>query len=201
MADYINGEVIKLKRVRLSFPQLSKPGVAKGYENAEPKYSAIALLDPTDAEQKEQIKAVNAEINRLIKEAWGQKPGKLKPIADYFGKGDEMRDKSGNVYSGYEGMYYVKGNTKRRPLCLGRNKENLTPEEVQQILYAGSYVDMNLHFYADKSGNGPAIRCTLRGVRFRADGEEFGAGAVSADEFDDDEELGDGDMDFEFDDL
>lgn len=190
----IDGNVIKLKNVRLSFPKLDKPGVPKGYENSPPKFSGTALLDPNNDEHRMYIKEISAEINRLIKEAWGEKPAKFKPIADYFGKGELCRDKQGAIYKGYEGMWFVKGNSYRRPLCLGKQRENLTPEEALQTLYPGCFIDMNIHFYADKV-NGPAVRCTLRGVRFRKDGEEFGAGAVSADEFDDD--LGEGEVDLE----
>lgn len=181
----VQGEKIMLKNVRLSFAQVHKADVPKGYEDSDPKFSANALMDPKDEGNKALIKKCNAEINRLIKEQWGTKPPKMKPI-ECFGKGEMFTSKATKEpYEGYAGMYVVAANNKKRPLCLDKDKTPLTPDEVEQKLYSGCYVDMSIHFWIQDNQFGEAIRCELRGVRFRADGEEFGAGAASVDEFDD----------------
>lgn len=193
-AKQVTGIVLKLKNVRLSFPTLEKPETPKGYENSEPKYSSTLLLDPSIKEQKDQIVMVNNEIKRLIKEAWGEKPPKMKPI-DCFGKGEKQVSLQTNeVYDGYQGMFFVSASNKKRPLLLSRTKDILSPEEGGHIFYGGCFVDCNINMWVQDNQYGQAIRCSLRGIRFRADGEEFGAGSASADEFEDDE-LEDGEMD------
>ena len=200
----ISGKKIQLKRVRLSFPTLHKADVPKGYENAQPKFSASFLLDPSDPANKALLKEVNAEIQGLIKQAWTVKPPKMKPL-DCFGKGEGYTNNTTKEpYDGYHGMYVVASNNYKRPTLLGRDKTQLTPDEAEQRLYAGCYVDAIVNFWVQDNQYGEAIRCSLQGVRFREDGEEFGASGASADDFDD---LDDGEMadqlddDFDDDDL
>lgn len=178
------GERIKLNNVRLSFPTLVKPEAPKGYENSDPKFSANFLLDPQEPGNRAAIKAISAELNRIMKEFWGGKPPRMRPIT-CFGKGELFTNsQSGQPYEGYEGKFAVAAANKRRPTLVDRDKTQLTPEEAGQKLYAGCYVDAIINFWATNTG-GQAIWCSLGGIRFRADGEEFGAGSVSADEFDD----------------
>lgn len=192
------GVKIKLNKVRLSFPQLHKPDVPKGYDDSEPKFSANFLLDPQNPEHRQYIKQCQAEIKRLISEAWGEAPPKMKPV-ECFGKGENFVSKqTKKPYSGYEGLWAIAANNKKRPLCLGKNKENLSPDEVEQVLYAGCYVDVIFNFWVQDNKHGEAIRCSLQGVKFRCDGEAFASGGASADDFDDDIE--DGDLAGEFDD-
>ena len=200
----ISGKKLQLKRVRLSFPTLHKADVPKGYENAQPKFSASFLLDPSDAANRLLLREVNAEIQGLIKQAWGTKPPKMKPL-DCYGKGENYTNNTTKEpYDGYHGMYVVASNNYKRPTLLGRDKTQLTPDEAEQRLYAGCYVDAIVNFWVQDNQYGEAIRCSLQGVRFREDGEEFGASGASADDFDD---LDDGEMadqlddDFDDDDL
>jgi hypothetical protein len=198
----ISGKKIKLNRVRLSFPTLHKADVPKGYDSSQPAFSASFLLDPTDAENKAILKQVNAEIQGLIKQAWGTKPLKMKPI-ECFGKGEMFTNKtSKEVYDGYHGQYVVAAKNYKRPTLLDRDKTQLTPDEAEQRLYAGCYVDAIINFWVQDNQYGEAIRCSLQGVRFREDGEEFGASGASADDFDDlnDGELSD-QLDDDFDDM
>ncbi len=198
----ISGKKIQLKRVRLSFPTLHKADVPKGYENSEPKFSANFLLDPKDPAHKTMLKAVNAEIQGLIKEAWGTAPPKMKPI-ECFGKGEMFTSNATKQpYDGYVGMYAIAANNKKRPTLVDRDKTSLTPDEAEQRLYAGCYVDAFINFWIQDNQFGEAIRCSLQAVRFREDGEEFGSGGVDPDEFDDldDGELAD-QLDDDFDDL
>ena len=193
----ITGKKIQLRNVRLSFPTLHKADVPKGYDNAEPKYSANFLLDPKDDMNKKAIKECSAEIKRLIQEAWGKAPPKMKPI-ECYGKGEMFTNNTTKQpYDGYEGVYAISANNKKRPNCYDRDKSQLTPDEVEQRLYAGCYVDAIVNFWVQDNQYGEAIRCSLQGVRFRTDGEEFGSGGATADEFDD---LDDGELSDELDD-
>jgi len=191
------GKKIQMKGVRLSFPTLAKASAPKGYENTEPSFSASFLLDPKDEQNRATIKECQAEIKRLITEAWGTQPAKMKPI-ECFGKGEIFTSKTTKKpYNGYEGMWCVAAKNKRRPLCLSKTKEILTPEEIEKILYAGCYVTAIVSFWVQDNQYGEAIRCSLEGVKFLRDGEAFGAGGASVDDFDDDE---DGELVAEFED-
>jgi len=193
----VTGTRLKLNNVRLSFATLHKADVPKGYADSEPKFSCNLLMDPSDAANKASIKQCSNEIKRLIKEAWGTAPPKMKPI-ECFGKGEMFTNNSTKQpYDGYPGMYAVSANNKKRPTCLARDKTPLTPDEVEQKLYSGCYVDAIINFWVQDNKFGEAIRCSLQGVRFRADGEEFGASGASADDFDD---LDDGELMDELDD-
>ncbi len=184
----ITGEVIKLKRVRLSFPNLDEARAPKGVANAKESFGATALLDPTDTSHKELYKLCVAEINRLRQEAWGGKHPKEKPL-ECIGKGDNKTNDDGEVYKGYEGMIFISGKSDTRPLALTASKKEINdPKIIASTLYGGCYVDMNINFWVQDNEFGKAIRCGLRGVRFREDGEAFGGGRATADEFDDVEE-------------
>ena len=189
----ITGEVIKLKGVRLSFPTLDIAKAPKGHPNAKESFGASFLLDP--ATQIDQIKAINAEINRLRVEAWGGKHPKEKPL-ECFGKGETKTNEDGVIYNGYEGMYFVAGKNDNRPLALIGKRELNDPKVIAQQFYGGCYVNANINFWVQDNEFGKAIRCGLRGVQFLRDGEAFGGGRASADEFDDVEE-GEGLDDFD----
>jgi len=195
----ISGKKIQLKKVRMSFPTLHKADVPKGYDDAEPKFSANFLLDPKDPVHKQILKACNDEIKGLIKEAWGTKPPKMKPI-ECFGKGEMFTNNTTKQpYDGYLEMYAISANNKKRPTLIDRDKTPLTPDEAEQRLYAGCYVDAFINFWVQDNKFGEAIRCSLQAVRFHKDGEEFGVGGVDPDEFDDldDGELADSLDDFD----
>lgn len=199
MAKTETSPKIKLRNVRLAFPTLAKPGVPKGYDNADPKYSAVLILNPEDEQNRESIKLLKKTIDDLIKAQWGEKPVKMKPI-DCFGKGNMMvRSGTNEVYDGFDGNYFVSANNKKRVLCLDRAKNEIHPDDIENKLYGGCYVDVILNFWAQDNQYGQAIRCSLSAVRFWADGDEFGGGGASADDFDDDEEL-EGEIDFDDDD-
>lgn len=194
------GEKLQLKGVRLSFPALHKPTVPRGYDDSKPKYGANFLMDPKDENNRAAIKQCNAEIKRLITEAWGTQPPKMKPI-DCFGKGEIFTSKTTKKpYAGYEGMYCISAKSDRRPLLLDKKKTPLTPEEAEKLLYAGCYVTAIVRFWVQDNQYGEAIRCSLEGVKFVRDGEAFGSGGASTDDFDDDDDLEDGDLADEFED-
>jgi hypothetical protein len=183
----ITGEVIKLKGVRLSFPTLDIARAPKGVAGAKESFGATFLLDP--ATDMEQIKLINNEINRLRKEAWGgpHPKEKLLPGAktpECFGKGDLKTNNDGEIYAGYEGMYFVSGKNDNRPLALIGKREMNDPKAIAQQFYGGCYVNANINFWVQDNDFGKAIRCGLRGVQFLRDGEAFGGGRASADEFD-----------------
>lgn len=206
MSNLPEGKVIKLKDVRLSFPALDKATKTKGYEddpNSPAMFRSGFLLDPKNPKHVAIIKACNAEINRLINEAWNGKPPKMEPIT-CFGKGETQIRESGEVYDGYEGMYYVSATNAKKPRRLSLQLEDLSDQEALEKLYGGCYVTGSVNFWVQDNKHGKAIRCSLRGVQYKSEGEPFGVGAASDDEFDNDDDLPAGDTslgDDDFDDL
>lgn len=196
----ITGEVIKLKNVRLSFPCVDIARAPKGKKDAKESFGATFLLDPTDAGNKDLIKQVSAEIKRLRNEAWGL-DGKRHPkekesqdgFPECFGKGEFCTNEDGEVYKGYEGVYFVRSKNDNRPLALIGKRELTDPKVIAQQFYGGCYVNANINFWVQDNEFGKAIRCSLRGVQFLKDGEAFGGGRATADEFDDVDEGGFGD--------
>lgn len=190
----VSGEAIKLSKVRLSFPQLHEAVSNKSFPDSPPAFSAAFLLDPKDPAHMEILKKINAEIKRLRKEAWdldGKPHPKEETKGFPFGKGDTKVNDSGEVYKGYEGMYFVSARSpeKSRPRTLNANKQDITdPKEIEKMFYGGCYVTASINFWIQNNAAGKAVRCGLRGVQFYKDGEAFGGGRAADDEFDDLEE-------------
>lgn len=191
---------IKLTNVRLSFPKLAK---AQRYDDADetevPKFSAAFLLDPTNEAHAEIIEEISKATKQIMKETWGGKPPKFKPI-ECYGDGNEQVNDEDQVYDGYQDMFVIKGNSTKRVIVLNKDKTPVEKDEMEDVLYAGCYVNGSIHLWTqDHPKWGKRVNCTLRGVMFRRDGEAFGGGSVDIDEeFDDDfdDDL-DGDDDFD----
>lgn len=192
-AKNVHSAPIKLTNVRLSFPRLKEPvKFDENNPNEIPKYKASFLLDPNDPAHAKTIEEIKAAAKKCIIDAWGQKPKTMKPI-ECFGDGDtQINKKTEEVYDGYAGMFYVSAANARRPLLQDRNGEQVDRDRVEEVFYGGCYVNASIDLWIQDNDFGKALRCQLRGVRFRRDGEAFGGGGVSEDELaDDDEDFGD----------
>lgn len=183
---------VKLKEVRLAFPKLFE---AKAVGSGDKKYYSIACpIDP----QSENHKALQAAIEAVAKEKWGEKSkGILETIRE---KGDigyqlkPLKNGEGQVYDGFEGMHSLNASRRedRGPvLVVDRVPKN--PDGSTNKLtaasgrpYAGCYVNALVDVWAQDNSNGKRINVELKGVQFVKDGDAFGGGGVaSADQFDD----------------
>lgn len=201
MPKSVNSDPIKLKNVRLSFPSLREPTkFDESNEKEIPKFKASFILDPSDAGHQATIKEIETAAKKIIKEMWGGKPPKMKDI-ECFGEGNnKISESTGEVYDGYQDMFFVSGNNPKRPICMYRDKTPIEKADVEDVLYAGCYVNASINLWTQDNQYGKAIRCQVRGVQFFRDGEPFGGGAVDTDaEFDDfgDAENEGVEMDFE----
>lgn len=212
MADvkgrYANGVPLTVRGVVLSFPTLKKAEAPRSHPDAQPKFSATGILDPQ--QHKPEIKAIQAEIQRLCAELWPKaplvgmwpgvkvnKPPKMKPII-CFGEASEETglgcNKQGELHAGYEeGKWLIAGKNAKRPTLAARDGTILTPDEVEEVLYGGAIVNASFEFMAADDKNGQGVYCTIRGARFVRDGERFGANnTASLDELggDDEEDFG-----------
>jgi hypothetical protein len=166
--------VVKLPNVRLSFPSLTEQETYEGKPTG--KYSATFLIPKTN---KALVKEIEAAMDAAIKLKFPVKAPKgfILTLKD----GDECE------YDGYEDHMSLKASRKGRPMLMDSDKEILSPEDADDVLYAGCYVNATVDFNAGKDSYGKyRVWCNLRGVQFRRDGDRFSSGApVSDDEFDD----------------
>ena len=160
---------IKMQAVRLSFPSLFNTAKFGGEDTG--KYEATFVLDKV--EHAEVIAGIKAQIDRLMKE---ELKGKVPSDKLCLKDGDEMGRPE------FEGKYTIKASTKKRPLVINRDKSPIT--ESDNVIYAGCYVNAIVSLWAQNNTWGRRINAQLDGVQFCRDGEAFGDGAVSVNEFD-----------------
>lgn len=177
--------VVVLQSVRLSFPKLFKPEAS--IEGGTPKFGAAFLMDPETETGKANIKAMKAAINAAAKKTWAEKAEKVMKALDSdrsgLRDGDTATNGEGDVYSGYENMMFVSASNRKRPQVLNRDKTPITEED--NVIYGGCVVDAVVSVWAtaDKKLGGNGIFSTLEVVRFRKDGEAFGAAPVDANDY------------------
>lgn len=172
---------IKMQAVRLSFPSLFNTAKFGGEDTG--KYEATFVLDKV--EHAEVIVGIKAQIERLMKEELKSKvPSDKLCLKD----GDDMGRPE------FEGKYTIKTSTKKRPLVINRDKSPIT--ESDNVIYAGCYVNAIVSLWAQDNKFGKRINAQLDGVQFCRDGEAFGDGAVSVNEFDAFGSESDDDFDF-----
>lgn len=160
---------IKIQAARLSFPSLFQMASFGGESTG--KYEATFILDKT--EHAEVIKQIEAEVARLMKE---ELKGKIASDKICLKDGDELGRPE------FEGKMTIKASTKKRPLVISRDKSPITAED--NVVYAGCYVNGIISLWAQNNQYGKRINAQLDGVQFVRDGEPFGDGGITADEFD-----------------
>ena len=142
---------------------------------------------PESETGKANIKAMKAAINAAAKKTWAEKAEKVMKALDSdrsgLRDGDTATNGEGDVYSGYENMMFVSASNRKRPQVLNRDKTPITEED--NVIYGGCFVDAVVSVWAtaDKKLGGNGIFSTLEVVRFRKDGEAFGAAPVDANDY------------------
>jgi hypothetical protein len=160
---------IKLQNVRLSFPSLFRHSVFGGQSTE--KYEATFILDKT--EHAGVIKQIEEAQKALMVEK------KLKVSSDKLA----LKDGDDSGRDEMIGKMTIKASTKKRPVLIDRDKTPLVEDDGKP--YAGCYVNAIISLWAQDNSYGKRINASLEGVQFYKDGEPFGAGGVSVDEFDD----------------
>ena len=178
---------VSLRNVRLSYPNLFTPrAFARG--EGKPAFSASALI-PKDT------KAGKALIEKIEDAIWAAKdkkwPGKadqvkIKKANIAFSDGDDVDPDEDDVKPEQEGMMIVRARNYKRPQVVDENNEDL--REQDNVIYGGCYVDMLVTFWGQDYENTKRVNCSLEVVRFREDGEAFGAGPADLSELDDDDD-------------
>ena len=168
-----NNIVIKLPRVRLSFPSLFQP--TQFDEKAKAKYCATFILDKV--EHAATIKEMQKAITTLLAD---NKVKSLSPERIALKDGDESEREED------QGKYVIKASSDKRPLVIDKDKSPLTQSD--EKIYAGCYVHAIISLWYQNDPKHPEwgkrINAALSGVQFAADGEPFAAGGASIDDFD-----------------
>lgn len=160
----VEGQVI-LTNVRLSFADIFR---AKSVNEGEPRFSANFLLDKEG--DKKQIEKVEAAIKSLVD---SKNKGKKLPADKVC-----LRDGDEKDYDGFAGHMFISAANKKRPTVVDRDNSPLTEEDGKP--YSGCYVDGVVRLWWQDNKFGKRINASLEVVRFRKDGESFGAAPVSA---------------------
>lgn len=166
---------IQIKDVRLSYPALFRP---KGFQGSSdnPKYQASFIIDPESKLGKKNLSLIEDAIDAAKDRKWGDKPPKLKADKLCLIEGDPDKDEE-------DGMMVLRSSNAKAPLVLDRDKTEL--DESDGRPYGGCYVDAIVRIWAQDNEYGKRINGSLEAVRFRRDGEAFGAPPPDPDEFDD----------------
>lgn len=198
MATEKDPREVYLKGVRLSYPHLYEK--QKANEDAEPKFSATALNDPTTRDGKRNTKLIEAALDEACMREFKKPFSKMKFKDDRccYKDGNDCLTQSGDIKAGYEDMFAISASNKTGVTLLHRNKKPATDKD-NSPFYGGCYVEMIVRFYGTKKGGAPGLFASLEAVRFWEDGEHFGSPPVDADAFDDDDEEAGFDDDDEFD--
>ena len=169
---------LKLKKVRLAFPQLWEAKTVNG--EGKPSFSAALLIDPMDP----QIAEINKAITATAGATWGQK---AEAILKQMRAADKVCLHDGDLkstYDGFAGMFYISARSYTRPSVFDRDKTPLL--EADGKPYAGCYVNAVLELWAQDNNYGKRINASLSGIQFDSDGDSFtGGGSASEEEFDD----------------
>ncbi len=174
---YENG-MIRLDRIRMSYPHLDKPWKKEG-DAGVAKYSLTGMLDKeTHAEAIEflrthQIALIKAEKDFTVKAD--------KRFARDGDAGQDDGDDAGGENS-YAGHWYVSAREERRPSLRDNDGTLLDPEtELEAIrskFYGGAYGHMLIRPWAQNNKHGQRLNAGLSAVVFWKDGEPFGSGSI-----------------------
>jgi hypothetical protein len=167
MAKATTSDVIKLKNVRLSFPEITKPKAFQ--EGQTPKYQATFLLNPSDKEGAAQIKMLQQEIKAVLTEHYGKDiPKGIKLCL----KDNAKEEKE---YAGYEGQWFVSTSNTARPGLAGRDPRiPLNAEDIEELFYPGAVVNGTLTLWVQDNQYGKRVNANLRGIQFVKNGERLG---------------------------
>ena len=179
---------IKLKDVRLSFPELWTAKPFNNDSNSKPAFNA-AFLFPKGGDVH---KLVSATIQQVARESlgaeWEKQLSALKAQ-------DRLCLRDGDIkseYEGYEGMMYLSSRSYVRPTV--KDKDGKTPLLAEDGRpYGGCYVNalVDIWYQSAKSGYGQRINAGLSGVQFLRDGDAFtGTGGLPENAFEDLSNLG-----------
>lgn len=175
---------IMLKNIRIAFPALAAP---QSFGEGEPAYGAKLIVDP----KGDHAKQIKAAILAAAKEKWKDEAQEvIDGLTDdkkvCYVESEYRNKKTRQPYAGFENMFYLSArNASVQPTIVDRHGAEVTNKaDIARLIYSGCYVHASVDIWPQDNKWGQRINCTLRGVMFAKDGENFGGAApASADEF------------------
>lgn len=177
---------------RLAFPAIWEKAAFAGDPDAQAAFSAKIIIDPAN---KALVKSLDDAMADAAKAKWGNLGNDNKGAPKWRGILDklisdgkvcfvhgEYTDKNGDVYDGFEDMFYLSCRGQTKPTVVDRDRSPLTKDDGKP--YAGCDVNVIVDIYAQDNAYGRRINCSMTGVQFVRDGDAFAASApAKADAF------------------
>lgn len=179
--------IVKLKNVRVAFPQLFEPKAVNAGD--KPAYSVSLLIPKGDP----QIAMLQEKIEEAATEKWGKKATEI--LRGIKAKdGTFLHDGALKAqYDGYDECMYISARNQARPKVFDRARNEITVDNGQ--VYGGCYVNASIDVWCMDNQYGKKVCASIRGVQFVQDGDAFsGSTPASADEFDDLGDMGNDDL-------
>lgn len=181
--------IVILKNVRLSYPDLHKPGKPLNPTDT-PKYGGQFIFAPDSEAAAAAKNALTQAAQEVFGANWQAIVGAMEKSKKCLRKGDENLTGDGAVRDGYAGNLYLVARNKVKPLIIGPLKDAsgnfpvLTEESGKP--YGGCFVNVKVDVKAMKAKEQipNQVYATLLTVQFAGDGESFGAAPGTAEGFD-----------------
>jgi len=176
--------IVQLDNVRMAFPKIFKAEPV-GKDTDKLYYSAAFPVEPGSKNHDKLEAAIEAAAKAKWPDKWEAILKTLRKKGDLSYHHEPLTNDEGEVYDGFQGMYYVnasRAESKGRPMVVDRDATPLTESDGRP--YAGCYVNARVEVWAQDNANGKRINVSLRGVQFYKEGDAFGGGEpLSEDEF------------------
>lgn len=182
---------IQLKSVRLSFPDIWRPGKPQN-EGDTPKYGGQFIIEPGSENEKIAKEAMMAAATEAFGVNWAAIVKAMEKSKKCLRIGNDNLDKEGNIRDGYIDKIYIVARNKAKPAIVAAKAKNADGSwnyltEADGKPYGGCFVNAKINIKAmkakDKIPN--QIYATLEAIQFVRDGDAFGAGPGTAEGFDD----------------
>lgn len=162
---------LKLQNVRLSYPALVKPrGFDETYKEEDKRYEATFILDKK--QHAASIKEIRAAAIQMLTDKYGAnypkgfklclRDGSEKPDTDGYG----------------EGVMFMSSNNKSRPALVDQRVRPIDVDKINQVLYAGCFVNASVRLWVQDNKFGKRINCEVLALQKYADGDAFGEAPV-----------------------
>lgn len=174
---------LRLKSVRIAFPALDKP---EAFGDGEPAFQSKFIIVPKSPE----VKLIEDAMLAVAKDQWKDKADTVMESLKEdkklcFVRGPYKNKKTGEPYSGFEGMYSLSTRSKTRPTIFDKFGKEVTDErDIKQLIYSGCFVNAKVDIWAQDNKWGRRINANIAGVMFAKDGEAFGGSSpATAEDF------------------
>lgn len=184
---------ITLKRVRLSFPDLWRPG-KPGKDGKPGKFGGQFIFEKDD-ENHQKVKAAMTEVAKAVYgENWAAIVGAMEKSKKCLRDGNTNLDSSGRVRDGYKDKMFVVARNSGAPAIIDAKSHK--PDGTWNYLteasgrpYSGCIVNAKIDIQAMKAKGeiSANIFASLLAVQYVSKGEAFGARPGTPEGFEDEE--------------